>query len=333
MIPELEGGTFPFLPPERLLRAAVVCHRHADPDSYLSAYAVCHLIRELSPAAHADLIVPDGMSSLTQTLAKSFPYQAPSGEGEYDLLVAVDMGHTELLKDWLAKFKESKGLKVLIDHHPLQPDNPYDRRLVDTSASSAAEVVFSIFKKLGVRPDPTVAQALLTAILFDSQHLAIAGANALRAAVDLIDAGANLEGARVSLRSPPDYGEVVAKLKAARRAKAYRIAGWVVVTTTVGSFQANVARSLVSLGADVAIVAGETSGETRGSLRANQRFKEAAKVHLGTEVAEVVSKGTGHGGGHATAASFTCTLTEDAAVEAALKLVSDLLKEKPVEIK
>jgi len=315
----------------------VICHRHADPDAYMSAYALSRLMAKLAPSARVDLILPDGMSLLTRRLAESFKQEGlVEGQGEsgdYDLLVAVDIGHTELLKDWFGRLKESPGVKVLIDHHPIQEGSPYDHMVVDTTASSASEIVATIFRDLGVQMEAKTAQALLLGIMFDSQHLLIAKERTLREVVRLLDRGASVDDARVLLRSPPDYGEVIAKLKSAKRLKLYRVAGWVVVTTTVGSFQSNVARSLVSMGADVAIVTGETGGETRGSLRANQRFWESTKLHLGTDVAASFAKEAGFGGGHPTAASFTCPLPEDKAAESALALVASLLKDKPAEIR
>jgi len=224
-------------------------------------------------------------------------------------------------------------VKVLIDHHPIQEGSPYDQMVVDTTASSASEIVATIFRDAGVALEPQEAQALLLGIMFDSQHLLIAKDRTLREVVRLLDRGASIDDARLLLRSPPDYGEVIAKLKSARRLKLYKVAGWVVVTTTVGSFQSNVARSLVSMGADVAIVSGETGKETRGSLRANQRFWEATKIHLGTDVAASIAKDGGSGGGHPTAASFTCSLPEEKAAESALALVASLLKVKPAEIR
>ena len=315
----------------------VICHRHADPDAYMSAYAISRLMAKVAPSARVDVILPDGMSLLTRRLAESFKQEnLVEGEGEsgdYDLLVGVDIGHTELLKDWSGKLQESRGVKVLIDHHPIQEGSLYDHMIVDTTASSASEIVATIFRDLGVDMDAKAAQALLLGILFDSQHLLIAKERTLREVVRLLDRGASIDDGRLLLRSPPDYGEVIAKLKSAKRLKLYKVAGWVVVTTTVGSFQSNVARSLVSMGADVAIVSGETGGETRGSLRANQRFWEATKIHLGTDVAASMAKEAGVGGGHPTAASFTCTLPEDKAAEGALALVASLLKDKPAEIR
>jgi phosphoesterase RecJ-like protein len=328
---------FPFLPLERIARVGVVCHRHADPDAYMSAYAISRLMARLAPKSRVDIILPDGMSLLTRRLAESFKHanlvEAEQGGADYDLLVAVDIGHTELLKGWHGRLQESKAVKVLIDHHPIQDGSLYDHMIVDTASSSASEIVATIFRDLGVEVDPKTAQALLLGIMFDSQHLLIAKERTLREVVRLFDCGASVEEARRFLRSPPDYGEVIAKLKSARRAKLYRVAGWVVVTSTVGSFQSNVARAFVSMGADVAIVSGETGGETRGSLRANQRFWEATKVHLGTDIAASIAKDAGYGGGHPTAASFTCSLPEADAAESALALLSSLLKDKPAEIR
>lgn len=329
--------SFPFVSPEAIKRVGVICHRHADPDAYMSAFAISRLIAKTSPAARVDVIIPDGMSLLTRRLAESFKLEnlvEGGGDGaEYDLLVAVDIGHTELLKDWSGQLRASRGVKVLIDHHPIQEGSPYDHMVVDTAASSASEIVARLFRDLGVQMEAQTAQAILLGIMFDSQHLLIAKEGTLREVVRLLDRGASIDDARLLLRSPPDYGEVVAKLKSARRLKPYKVAGWVVVTTTVGSFQSNVARSLVSMGADVAIVTGETGGETRGSLRANQRFWDSTKIHLGTDVAAAVARDGGFGGGHPTAASFTCSLPEDKAAEGALALLATLLKEKPTEIR
>jgi nanoRNase/pAp phosphatase (c-di-AMP/oligoRNAs hydrolase) len=330
---------FPFLPAEKIRRVAVVCHRHADPDAYMSAYAISRLMAVLAPLSKVDVILPDGMSMLTRRLAESFKHESvvesedDDGDGDYDLLVAVDIGHTELLKGWHAKLQGSRGVKVLVDHHPMQDGSPYDHMIVDTGASSACEIVSTIFRDLQVKMDPKSAQALLLGIMFDAQHLLIAKERTLREVVRLLDQGADIDQARLSLRSPPDYGEVIAKLKSARRSKLYKLAGWVVVTSTVGSFQSNVARAFVSMGADVAIVIGETGGETRGSLRANQRFWEATKIHLGTDVAASVAKGAGFGGGHPTAASFTSNSSEEEAIEASLRILSTLLKGTPSEIR
>jgi nanoRNase/pAp phosphatase (c-di-AMP/oligoRNAs hydrolase) len=320
---------FPFLEASALHRAAVVCHRNADADAYLSAFAISKLLRTLAPGCEVDLVTPDGMTTLTKKLSANFPHPTvEESDRDYDLYVAVDVGDEELLKDWKAKLQASSGVKVLVDHHPLKDVALYDREIVDEHATSAAEVVFALFEELRVPLDPTTAQALLEAIMFDSSHLAIASPAGLRAVVKLMDAGADVVSARRELRSEPDYGEVLAKLKGAQRLKIYKAGEKVVATSMVGSFQAHVARSLIYLGADLAAVGGEAEGETRVSLRSTQKFAEETGIQLGTQVAAEMSKRLGgHGGGHATAASFSTGVGEDEAMEATLKRIGELVGE------
>ena len=320
---------FPFLETERLHRAAVVCHRNADADAYLSAFALSKLIRIKSPGCKVDIVTPGGMTTLTQKLSARFPHHTVEQSAEtYDLYVAVDVGDEELLEGWLERFRGNEGVKVLVDHHPLKDMAPYDIVIVDDQATSAAEVVFGIFQELGASVDQETAQALLEGIMFDSAHLAIVSPRGLRFVVELMDAGADLALGRKELRTEPDLGEVLAKLKGAQRLKIYKAGKWVIASSRVGSFQAHVARSLVYLGADLAVVFGESEGETRVSLRSTQRFMDGTGLHLGVAVAEPVSRKLGgHGGGHATAASFTSSLSEDETVDATMKNLGELLGE------
>src|SRR2546421_313637 len=82
-----------------------------------------------------------------------------------------------------AKLQGSRGVKVLVDHHPIQDGSPYDHMIVDTGASSACEIVSTIFRGLGAKMDATTAQALLLGIMFDAQHLLIAKDRTLREVV------------------------------------------------------------------------------------------------------------------------------------------------------
>lgn len=328
------AGKFPFVDARRLSRAAVVCHRNADADAYLSAFALSKLLRSIAPRCRVDIATPEGMTALTTKLSENFPHRRVlESKSDYDLYVAVDVGDSELLRDWKAKMQASAGVKVLVDHHPLRDTGLYDHVIVDEKATSAAEVVFHIFRELKKPVDRKTAQAILEGVVFDSSHLGIAGDQALRDVVQLIDRGADISEARRALRSEPDYGEVMAKLKGARRLKIYRLGNWVVGATVVGSFQAHVARSLLFLGADVSIVGGVSDGETRVSLRASQRFFESTKVQLGVGVAEkAAAELGGHGGGHPTAASFECSAGEEEAIAAVLKRLTTLLGLEAQEI-
>lgn len=318
---------FPFIEREDLRNAAVICHRNADADAYLSAYGISSLLRTIEPKCEVDIVTPEGMTTLTSRLAAKFPHKVlQESERDYDLYVAVDVGDAELLREWQGKMAMSDGVRVLVDHHPYRDARLYDHVIVDEQATSAAEVVFKLFAAANVKVDSTTAQALLIAILFDSAHLSIAKGEGLRTVVKLLDMGADLVDAKKDLRSEPDYGEVMAKLKGAQRLKVHKLGDWVVSTSVTGSFQAHVARALIVLGSDVAIAGGESEGETRVSLRSTQRFFETTNVKLGTQVAEEVARDLGgHGGGHDTAASFSTQKTEEEAVMGCLKQLAELL--------
>lgn len=318
---------FPFIDPKALRTAVIICHRNADADAYLSAYALSSLLRGLAPKCEVAISTPGGMTALTTKLSKRFPHKVvDEGDEDYDFFAAVDVGDVELLDGWKAKLESASSVKVLVDHHPIREGTIYDHMVVDENATSAAEVVFGLFTKLKVEIDRDTAQALLEAIMFDSSHLTIAGPSGLRAVVALIDKGADIGEARRELRTEPDHGEVLAKLKGAQRLLIFKVEDWVAATSMIGSFQAHVARSLVYLGADIAVAGGEADGETRVSLRSAARFAEKTGIRLGKDIAEdVASQLGGHGGGHATAASFSTPAKPEEAVKVTLKRVAALL--------
>ena len=61
-------------PPENVRKVAYCATGTPDADTYLSAYALSFMIGRLMPGAEVSIIIPDGMSSLTQRLAQTFPY-------------------------------------------------------------------------------------------------------------------------------------------------------------------------------------------------------------------------------------------------------------------
>ena len=99
------GGRFPFMPPSDIKRAAIICHRNADADAYLSAYAISKLLGMItSEAALVDLVTPEGMTVLTSKLALKFPHKVvKDSTDEYDLLVAVDRKSTRLNSSHIQK--------------------------------------------------------------------------------------------------------------------------------------------------------------------------------------------------------------------------------------
>jgi nanoRNase/pAp phosphatase (c-di-AMP/oligoRNAs hydrolase) len=303
-----------------------VCHRSADPDSYLSCFALSWLVKKVAHT-RTMVAVPSDESELLKKLREKYKMKDGQANNDYDLCIAVDVGNIELLGEWKDIFSMSK--RLLIDHHPHTDLRNYDLVLLDESAISTSEIVLRLFDSAGIKPSRLVSQAMLDAIIYDSQHLAIATENTLFSSVKLISYGASLEVAREEVRSERSYSEVIARLKSAMRMQVYKADSLLICFTKVNSFQAQCARGIIQLGADLAIAAGISGSTTRISMRATQNFFSATGIHLGRDLAYVVAAELGgSGGGHSTAASLTCASSVEDALSRCKIVIERLISSK-----
>jgi phosphoesterase RecJ-like protein len=88
---------------------------------------------------------------------------------------------------------EAAPFVVNVDHHH---DNPRfgDVNLIVPDASSTGEVLADVFRELGVRTTPEIAEALYIALVTDTGRFQYANTTpkALRLAADLVEAGADI---------------------------------------------------------------------------------------------------------------------------------------------
>jgi nanoRNase/pAp phosphatase (c-di-AMP/oligoRNAs hydrolase) len=124
-----------------------------------------------------------------------------------------------------------------------------------------------------------------------------------------------------------DFSERVARLKACRRAKFFKVGEWIIALSHVSAYQASAARAIVDLGAHVAVVAGQKNDNIEVSLRCTREFQEKTSMHLGKDVAKPLGEYLhGMGGGHSTAAGVNGV----GDVETGLKYCLRLLKQRLV---
>jgi len=337
MITSTKLRKFPLIETKRLKYATVLCHRNADVDAYCSAYAVTSFLKQINPEVNVSVASPKGLSKLTRRVQDKFRIDLTESPNisKADLIVVVDTGDLSLLESWGDELKSTKVLRIFIDHHPLTESikSIADLLLIDEKASSCSEIIYEMFKVKKVKLTQDVAQALLTGILFDSQHLAIADCKTIGIVTELCKRGAFLASSKELLEMPRSTPEIIARTKAAKRLRAYRAKDWIIAITNVSSFQASVANALLDLGADVAFALGDRGDEVRGSLRATQSFYSKTKVHLGIDIAQkLASILKGKGGGHSTAASISSSCTTDETLSCFLSTLSEKLKIKIKEI-
>ncbi len=109
----------------------------------------------------------------------------------YDLVITLDVAAIDRVLDSKIFFDKAK-CRVNIDHHKTNPGFG-DYQIIEPDASSCGEVLFNYFKENGWKIDKDSAICLYTAIMTDTGNFRFenTSSSALRAAADLVEAGAN----------------------------------------------------------------------------------------------------------------------------------------------
>ena len=307
----------------------LLCHHNADPDAICSAYAFAGLLRKSRPKMQIDIIAAQGISRLSKQLLKVLPIEVktqPNVE-KAQAIVLLDTNTIQQLNTLAEKVKNSKAPIIVIDHHAPHPETEQMAKIciTDEDSSSTCEIVYDFFKQAGSKPSETEAKALFLGIAFDTRHFVLASSTTFKNVAELIASGVNAHETLSLLSLPMDFSERVARLKASRRTKFFKIGNWIVALSHVSAYQASAARAMIELGAHVAAVAGEKNQTIEISLRSSLDFFKQTKVHLGKDIAKPLGEYLhGMGGGHATAAGVNGV----GDIEIGLKRCLWLLKQK-----
>ncbi|MEM3608154.1 MAG: DHH family phosphoesterase [Candidatus Bathyarchaeia archaeon] len=318
----------------------ILTHQNADPDAICAAYSINRLLKKLNKKARVRIVSPEGVSEQAQSIISKLKAEVNDdlGPDPPDLLLMVDTSSTWTLgslKDLVESMAMDTPL-VLVDHH--HPDEGilkyYPLAFIDEEATSTCEVVFKLFKDLGVVPSGRVPQILLTGVIFDSRHFTIADSDTFELAAQLCRLGASPSISAEMLHMPVGFSEKIARLKAAQRCRIYRIKDWIVAVSNLSSHQASGARALIGLGADLAAVMGGKKGIFRVNLRATESFVESTGIHLGRDLAgDLGVVFDGSGGGHDSAAGVvTRRGSEEEILSHLMGRISILLGAPPREV-
>jgi len=307
----------------------LLCHINADPDAICAAFAFSQLLKRLRPSLSVEIAAAHGPSRLSKFVLQALPAKL-SREPQIEraeALVLLDTNTIQQLGDWSERVKASKAALIVIDHHASHPETERLATLsvADEKASSTCEIVYRLFKEADVKPTLEEAMALFLGIAFDTRHFVLASSATFKIVADLIDIGVKPEEALALLSLPMDPSERIARLKASKRTKLAKINNWLIAFSHVSAYQASAARALITLGAHVAVVAGQRNEKIQISMRATRDFQEKTGVHLGRDVAKPLGEYLhGMGGGH----SVSAGVNGFGDVEASLKRCLIILKEK-----
>jgi nanoRNase/pAp phosphatase (c-di-AMP/oligoRNAs hydrolase) len=289
----------------------ITTHRNADPDALASTILLCHFI--LSQGKNCCIFFPEGLSGPSKRIVKQLNLKIPlCNDVDAEALVIVDASNSAQLGDLGGRVRFFKYV-YLIDHHkPGDLSNMSTRYVINERATSNVQMIVLALEALGFKiSDEKLATLALTGIIYDSRKFQIVDTYMLDAVKKLILWGGSYNTALEMLSAPrEDLSLRMAKLKAAQRIRLGRACKEILIAvTSIGSFESKVAKSLIDLGADVAIVVGHHENEVRISIRVSKSaLNRGVKASLLAEY--LAEKLGGQGGGHEAAGMLHIKLSE-----------------------
>lgn len=171
----------------------VITHVGPDGDALGSITAMGVALRQLGKKA--TLLCDDRVPERFSYLPLANQVQPPNEHrlANYDLLIAVDCGDETRMGQSFATLPAPIPTTINIDHHVT---NTYfgDIQLIVPEAVSATEILYDLFRKIGVSITTDLAMCLLTGVVTDTLGFRTVGVTSktLRIASELVEAGADL---------------------------------------------------------------------------------------------------------------------------------------------
>jgi phosphoesterase RecJ-like protein len=157
----------------RLARSVILTtHRHSDGDGLGAQIALYHGLHKLgkltrivnvdSPARKYRFLNTDQLIEI---------YSEKTDLGHCDLALILDTNDGRLAEPLFSHLRKVAGETLFIDHHPVLEKGPAPTAdsLIDVRAASTGQLCFYLLKILGCTLDATIARALYTSVVFDTQ--------------------------------------------------------------------------------------------------------------------------------------------------------------------
>ena len=289
---------------------AIVTHRNGDMDTVGSACAMAQIIGSPARACGVHLsTIARAMIKKTDADFMILDSERVTWPRNLGGIIIVDAAGPSQLGIELPNVP-----KCVIDHHSAgEPFEIFqDDIYVNWDTNSTAEIILQWAESVDSdRINTSTRRLLLAGIVTDTGRFRHANGDALIAAGRL----ASTEGIVFSefieeMESIElNTSQRVAIAKALSRVETLDTGRWFLSHTRAGTNEGIVARSLISAGADIALVCRRHQGQTRLTARATAKSTSSG-LHLGQLMEKMVERSGGEGGGHAGAAGWTGTIDE-----------------------
>ncbi len=300
---------------------AIISHKNGDMDTIGSA---CALARILGTKARAcGTHISSIAASILRETKSDFTKMSIGNEQwprKLGGIIVVDAAGPSQIG-----IKLPDAPLCIIDHHSAGSEfnlGDSDFEIVwDTS--STAEIIQNWAEIYApTRIDESSKRLLLAGIIADTGRFRHANASALASASRLVGDGdidySNFVEKMESVEL--NHSQRVAIANALKRVETLDVGDWFLSHTRAGTNEGIVARTLVTAGADIALVSRKVPEGTRITCRANRKATLSG-VHLGRIMEQMVTRSGGEGGGHAGAAGWTGAIDSVDAVSGIISII------------
>lgn len=312
-------------------RILVLTHAGCDVDALASAATI---LFTFGKDYKIQIGVPEHINLNAKALAQNLkiPFTInPQNISDFDVLILVDFNSFKMLGKLEQEVKEFKKPIFLIDHHTNSGEKITPNAIIQPNAVATVEILFGLLKKDKTKITPKVAECIAAGIITDSASFLIADSETFSIMAEAMKiAKKSLSEIFLLFQLEENFSEKIAKLKAARRVRIFKVNDSIVATTTVSCFEADAASVLSRLGADIAFAGDVDNSKLKISGRANPAFVRKNSFDLARDIFEPLEKHfSGSGGGHAGAAAFNGTAESiDLALQKCVELVQGFFKKK-----
>ena len=252
---------------------------------------------------------------------------------DFAAVIVLDFNTPEMLGLQAAELEKFKKPVFIIDHHSKTKDSldfP-NKSIIDSNAVSTTQIVFQILQELKIKVSSGNAILLSAGIITDSNGLAIADSKTLQTLASLLKVcGKTVSEVQAVYEIPQDVSERIASLKSAKRVMLFKAGDFLIALSQVSHFASNAANSLISLGADLAIVGfSDDDGNAKLNARASESFLKKTGVNLEKDIlSKLERKFEGTSGGHEGAAGFSGIARIDELFQESMLLIEEFLGSK-----
>ncbi|MFW9900938.1 MAG: bifunctional oligoribonuclease/PAP phosphatase NrnA [Candidatus Thorarchaeota archaeon] len=204
---------------------------------------------------------------------------------------------------------------IFVDHHYMGEKSENNKitelSLIFENYSSTVEIILKLFEIYNVPLTTPIKTLIITAIITDSGFFKHGNNNTIQNVGKLIGEDINIQDVFLLLKNETNISEKIAKIKGMQRVKMIREGDYLIGITNVSSYGAGVAKKLITLGFDVAIVLSKEENQNKINTRAQKLVCINTGLHLGKILEELSNEYKGNGGGHDGAATLTTTIESD----------------------